>query len=493
MQFCRAVAFLLCLLGILGRQPVLADELPTVSNALHLENASDRTVLRWISHQTESAQPLVDPEPAEPKMVPVLPPVETPPAEPGLMEPQAVKPDAVPPPRPAEAPDAVTLDELVQIAMGHNPTLVQFAMAVQAAEGNYVQAGLYPNPSIAYVGGDIGLDDTSGQQGAAFGQEIVTSRKLLLARAAAGWEIEQARHAWATQRQRVLNDVRTGYYEVLLAQKTIDLNEQLVRIGDTGAQVAQQLFDHKVAGRADVYQASIEADMAKLSLNDARNRHQAAWRRLTAVIGRPAMRPKALAGNVETNLPEFNWEDTFAALMSRSPELAQARAGVERARSEVDLQCAQRFPNFEVESWVKYDESAHQRLIDVAVSIPLPLFNRNQGNIMAAQSDLIAASNEIQRVEFDLRNRLAGAFEQYANARRQVETYTGSVLPNAKKSLDLTKIGYEAGEFPYVTLLTAQRTYFGVNLEYLNSLTELWARSVELEGMLLSGGLEGPE
>jgi len=205
------------------------------------------------------------------------------------------------------------------------------------------------------------------------------------------------------------------------------------------------------------------------------------------------MRPKALAGNVETNLPEFNWEDTFAALMSRSPELAQARAGVERARSEVDLQCAQRFPNFEVESWVKYDESAHQRLIDVAVSIPLPLFNRNQGNIMAAQSDLIAASNEIQRVEFDLRNRLAGAFEQYANARRQVETYTGSVLPNAKKSLDLTKIGYEAGEFPYVTLLTAQRTYFGVNLEYLNSLTELWARSVELEGMLLSGGLEGPE
>ena len=88
---------------------------------------------------------------------------------------------------------------------------------------------------------------------------------------------------------------------------------------------------------------------------------------------------------------------------------------------------------------------------------------------------------------------MAAAFEQYANARRQVEIYTDSVLPNARESLRLANLGYQAGEFGYVTLLTAQRTYFGVNLEYLNSLTELWARSVELEGMLLSGGLEAPE
>jgi hypothetical protein len=57
----------------------------------------------------------------------------------------------------------------------------------------------------------------------------------------------------------------------------------------------------------------------------------------------------------------------------------------------------------------------------------------------------------------------------------------------------LVNLGYDAGHFGYLTLLTAQRTYFGVSLEYLESLKEFWAQSVELEGMLLSGGLERPE
>ena len=157
------------------------------------------------------------------------------------------------------------------------------------------------------------------------------------------------------------------------------------------------------------------------------------------------------------------------------------------------LQCAARIPNLQVATGVKYDESARFTLADVEVSVPLPLFNRNQGNIMAAQSELAAAQNEVRRVELDLRNRLAEAFEQYANASRQVEAYSSSIVPNAKESWRLANIGYEAGHFGYLTLLTAQRTFFEVSLEYLASLQQFWARSVELEGMLLSGGLEGPE
>ena len=109
---------------------------------------------------------------------------------------------------------------------------------------------------------------------------------------------------------------------------------------------------------------------------------------------------------------------------------------------------------------------------------------------MRAQADLISARNEVRRVELDLQDRLAAAFEQYANARRQVETYTSTIVPHAEKSLELTTAGYRLGEFGYLTLLTAQRTYFDVSLNYLANLRELWARCVELEGMLLRGGLQ---
>jgi len=385
------------------------------------------------------------------------------------------------------------LEELVNIAMEANPTLVQATAAIQAAEGRYVQASFYLNPAIAYQGADIGLDGTSGQQGMGVSQEFITANKRYWSMAVAESEIQQAQFAWESQRRRVVNGVRSAYYDVLLAQRTINVNNELVRIGRRGVELAERRLEARQISKAQLLQIQIEAQMAELSLNRANNRHDAAWRRLTAVLGRPEMEPQALAGEVDKNLPQFDWRETLDHLLTQSPELAQAYAAVEKARNGVALQCAARIPNFQVATGVKYDESARFTLADVEVSVPLPLFNRNQGNIMAAQSELAAAQNEVRRVELDLRNRLAEAFEQYANASRQVEAYSSSIVPNAKESWRLANIGYEAGHFGYLTLLTAQRTFFEVSLEYLASLQQFWARSVELEGMLLSGGLEGPE
>jgi cobalt-zinc-cadmium efflux system outer membrane protein len=386
-------------------------------------------------------------------------------------------------------PAGLTLDDLEAIAGESNPALVQAAMAVRAAEGRCVQAGLYPNPDLTYIGDEIGNGGTQGLQGAGFIQEIVTANKRQLNQATVSYEVEQARYAWETQRLRIINDVRIGYYSVLLAQKTVEVNEHLVRIGDEGLQTTEKLRAAKAVSLADVLQARIEAQRAHLSLNQAGNRHRSAWRQLTSVLGRPDMEPEPLVGDVEADLPDLNWDDALQHLLTCSPELAQAWAGVERARSNVSLQCAGRRPNFAIAAAAKYDTDNYDTVADIALVVPLPLFNRNQGNILAAQSELTAAENAVRRVELDLRNRLAQVYERYANARRQVESYTGSILPDAKQSLDLISAGYRAGEFNYLEVLTAQRTNFGVSLDYLNSLGQLRASAVELEGMLLRGSL----
>jgi cobalt-zinc-cadmium efflux system outer membrane protein len=374
-----------------------------------------------------------------------------------------------------------------------NPTLVQARMAVRGAQGAYLQAGLYPNPVLGYAGADMGIEDTAGQQGGFLAQEIVTAGKLRLGRAVASHQVQQAQYAFEAQRWRVMNDVRGGYYEVLVAQKTIEVNEQLVRIGQEGVDVTQKLRDAMEVSRADVLQARIEADTARLSLVAARNWYEAAWRRLASVLGCPDMQPATLTGDPMQDLPELNFEDSLARLLAQSPELSQARAGLERARCNLALQQARALPNFQVGSGVKYDYSTRDTLVDVEVGLPIPLFDRNQGNITAAEAQLIAAEREVRRVELDLRSRLAEAFAKYATARRQVEIYTGSILPDAQDSLDLVGTGYRAGEFSYLRLLAAQVTYFNVNLTYLNNLWELWARSVEIEGLLLTGGLEAAE
>jgi outer membrane protein, heavy metal efflux system len=392
-----------------------------------------------------------------------------------------------------EPPPALRLEDLEQIALGRNPTLVQARMVVRAAQGGYLQEGLYPNPTIGYLGGDIGLEGTAGQQGAVFGQEIVTSGKLRLGSSVAGHEVRIARHGLEAQRQRVLNDVRTGYYQVLLAQKMIDVHQELLRISQEIAQAMEKALTLQEVSRADALQVRIEAERARVGLEEVENNHQIAWYQLATVLGQPEMPPAALVGSVEMDLPTPSREEALGRLMAQSPELAHARSGVDRARCQVALQCAERVPNFEFEMWAKHDAITDEGLLDVGVGLPLPLFNRNQGNIVTAQAELIAAQREVERVELDLRNRFAVAFGEFVNARRLVDSYANTILPNGEESLRLFRLGLRDGEFGYLTLLTAQRTYFNDNLEYLASLQEFWARAVELDGMLLSGGLERPE
>ena len=113
----------------------------------------------------------------------------------------------------------MTLAQLEDMAARCNPTLAQAAARVQAAHGQYVQAGLYPNPVVGYQASEIGDEGRAGQQGGFIGQEVVTAGKLRLNRDIASQEIRQAEYAWEAQRFRVLSDVRRAFYDVLVAQR----------------------------------------------------------------------------------------------------------------------------------------------------------------------------------------------------------------------------------------------------------------------------------
>lgn len=389
------------------------------------------------------------------------------------------------------ADSAMTLAELEAIALANNPTLIQANARIEAARAKCLQAGLYPNPSIIYRGEEIGAEGRAGQQGVFVGQEIVTAGKLGLGRAVVAQEVQQAEHARQAQWGRVLNDLRVSWHDVLVAQRTVELNRQLVRIGREGLKAAEQLLAGKEIGRGDVLQFRIEADKARIQLHQAQNRHLGAWRRLAAVLGVAEMGPTRLAGELGGALRELTWEESLERLLAESPELARARSGVQRARCVVARECAQRVPNLELETGVQYQHSADETVVGVQLGLPLPIFNRNQGNILKAQAELIAAENEVRRLELALQDRLAAAFERYDNARYRAAKYTSDLLPNAKASLELVRIALEYEEFDYLTLLNAQRTYTQVSLAYLESLRELRAGSVLIEGLLLTGGLRG--
>ncbi|MHB8901939.1 MAG: TolC family protein [Thermoguttaceae bacterium] len=396
-------------------------------------------------------------------------------------------------PQEGVAVQSLTLADLRTIAQQSNPTLAQAQMAVRSAEGRQIQAGLYPNPEVGYSGEEMGSEGTSGMQGGFVSQEIVTAGKLGLAESVAGHGAAAARHRLEAQRWRVMNAVRAGFYEVLLAQQTVNVHTDLVRVSHEAVDITSRLRAAQEVSKAEVLQAAIEAERAEVGLFMAQNRHRTAWYQLAAVVGRPEMRPAVLDGDLIGDLPALGWDEGLGRLLAGSPELAQARARIRQARCNVALQCAERHSNFSVEAGVKYDASVDDTLADLRVAAPLRIYDRNQGNIVAAEAELIAATREVERLELELFHRFAEAFEGYANANRQVELYRSKVLGNARESLQLTETGYREGEFDYLRLLTAQRTYFSANLEYLAALRELWQRSISLDGLMLAGGLQSAE
>lgn len=386
-------------------------------------------------------------------------------------------------------PTPFTLPDLERLALANSPALREASARVQAAEGRWLQEGLPPNPRAGYMGDEIGNEDSAGMHGGFISQEFVRGGKLRLAQAAAAFEVRRARAERDAQRARIVNDARIAFYEVLIAQRTVDIFDELTRVADRSVSIALRLLEGGEASRADVLQWQIEARTARLRLDQARNRAVAAWRDLTAVANVPDLPAMRLAGDPAADLPRLDFELALDNVLSRSPELAASAAEIERSRSAVRRAQAEPIPNLEVRAAVQHDDASGDTFANLELGLPLPVWDRNQGNIQRAYAELLAAESGFERRQLALRDKLAMSFERYQSALQQVDAYANDILPDAESSLDLVVVGYENAETGYLDVLTAQRAFFNAHLEYLAALRELRRNAVVIEGLLLTDSL----
>ncbi len=391
--------------------------------------------------------------------------------------------------QPAQRP-AMTLAELEGLALANHPGLGRATAQLRSAQGDWLQSGLPPNPVVGYSGNQMGDLGTAGQQGGYVEQEFVTGGKLRLNRAAAAAEVRARDQQLRGMQMRVVNDVRLRFYDVLVAQQSRDLAGRLQFVAEEGARTAEALRKAEEGNRIDLLQAQIEVQNAQITAINAGNRYLSAWRQLAAVIGMPYLQPQPLAGSLQGAVPTLDFNSVVDRLYAESPERAASLAQVVRARWTLQRELAEPTPNINVQTLIQQNQVTDEANISVQATFPLPLWNRNQGGVRRAQADVAAARTNVSRVELDLQQRLAAAFERYSNAQQQVDRYEKSILPAAEESLRLVTAGWQQGEFDYLTRLTSQRTFFQVNLAYLNALGDLRASVIEIEGLLLKDSLK---
>ncbi|RMF40852.1 MAG: TolC family protein [Planctomycetota bacterium] len=383
------------------------------------------------------------------------------------------------------------LEEFETLALESNPAYCEASANVAALRGAWQQAGLPPNLILGYSGQQLGSSGQAEQQGVYIEQEIITGGKLGLDQQVLAWKIRQAQSHLDRVRLSILTDVRTAYVQVLVAQRRRELARRLMESTQQSVQQAEALFRAQEVSRADPLRAQIAAQTATVTYNNSVNQHLAAWRRLISIVGQPDLPLVELHGDVDPAEHDVEWETELARILAESPEVAAAGAALEAARWGVQRARAQVVPDINVQAIVQDDRATGSSNGNLQVSLPVPLWNRNQGGIRQARANVLLAQQRFDRIQLDLQQRLAVEFQTYANARNQVQQFGGpdGILSKSEQSMELLRSGYEAGEFSLIELLTAQQIYIQNHLSYLDALESMAVAAVRIRGMLLHGSL----
>lgn len=380
------------------------------------------------------------------------------------------------------------LDDLIGISLENNPTLRQAGFDIEAAQGRSVQAGLYPNPTVQVIGEQLGGQTATGGVVSAplITQEIVTAGKLRLSRSVSQREVDQATLALLRQRYALFTTVRQGYFEVLANQRRVEVLTDLEKLAKQSYDNATKFLGAGEASKPDVLQFEVELDRLQTDQEAARRELAASWRRLAASMGVPRLPQQPLLGSLEATVPDYDFDRAAAQMIDVHPEVRSAQVGITRAQLALRRAEVERIPNVTVGAGYSNDDTLQPRQNEwrFEVGVPIPLFNRNQGNIRAAQAELGRATLEVSRVQNDLSNRLATAFGQYSAAKQRAERYQKSILPKAKESYRLTLAAFRGGQFEYLRVLQAQRAIGEANLSYIQALSEQWRAASEIAGFM---------
>src|SRR5690606_22767625 len=350
--------------------------------------------------------------------------------------------------------------------------------------------GLRPNPSIGYFGEEIGNEGAGGLNGAYVQQTLVTGDKLAWNQAVVGHDVNALMWQVEAQRQRVRTDIRVQFYSGLVAQQRLRLAREFREVAEKGVQVSQDRLRIQVGARPDLLQSQMQLNEVDLMIQRAELDLEAAWNHLAAIAGVPHMVRPHLAGELEVPAVERDVEAVYQQIISVSPVLASARARVDRARANLQRQQQQPIPNLTAQLGAGHDDATGDEFANIQLSLPLPLHNKNQGNVRAAHAEYCEATQNVERLMLQIRHDLAGVMREYRIAKVTVEQYESSILPKASESLDLIQQAQDAGQIDFLRVLTARRMFFDANLEYIQALGDLAQADAKLEGLLLTGGLE---
>jgi outer membrane protein, heavy metal efflux system len=383
-------------------------------------------------------------------------------------------------------------------ALKSNPTLKQMRATVQISAGKARQAGLWPNPSVGYQGEQIrGGSFGGGEQGGFVEQNIVLGGKLGLRRSVLEQQEKEDELGVQEQELSVRGAVEVEFYTALAELRDVEIQERLMAIAIDAATTAHQLANVGQADAPDVLQAEVEAEQAKLEYVKAQRRYIARYAQLAAIAGEPHMPLALLKGDLE-HPPAIDSERYLDDLVQNSPSLKRAQQEAVRADAELARDKREAVPDLSLRAGVQQNQellepSRHAVGVQsfASAGIQIPIFNRNQGNVQAAQAQVEREREEVARIQLRLIETAQPLLQQYLINQLEEERYRTELIPRARRAYELYLGKYRSMAAAYAEVIVSQRTLFQLEGSYARTLGELWISAIQLQNYLLADGTRG--
>jgi cobalt-zinc-cadmium efflux system outer membrane protein len=381
--------------------------------------------------------------------------------------------------------EELSLGKALARALKYNPSLTAYGWQVRAREAAALQAGLLPNPELSVEAENVlGSGDFSGTEAAettaALSQLIELGGKRSKRREVAALGTELAEWDYESRRLEVLTETEKSFIAVLAAQRRLEQAEELGSLAENFFTTVSERVKAGKVSPVERSRAQVTLSAARIARAQAEKRLTAARRRLAATWGssEPAFgRAVGSLGELQPIPPEKELE----ALLYENPELARWETELAQRKAVADLARAQRIPDLTVSLGARNFRETDDNAAVLGVSIPLPLFDRNQGGIKEAGAELSSALHQRSAIRSEALAELADSYGALSSAYVEAHSLEEEVLPAARQAFESAQIGYEAGKFGFLEVLDAQRTLFEVTQQYTDALADYHQARIEVE------------
>lgn len=427
--------------------------------------------------------------------------------------------------QPAEPAGPLTLSNALELALKNSPELSIFAWDDRISEARRLQAGLRPNPELGFEIEEIRLSDGSDfvstfgtelvvEEGASagfgeaeytlsFSQLIELGGKRMKRVRAAELEGEVFHRSYEIARADVLSDVAAKFVKVLGAQERVLLSEEILQLTTNIANAISARVSAGQVSPIEQTRSEVQVSQAQIALGREKRLLEAARVMLAATWGADEPQFGHAVGTLEQT-PKLKSGPELKAMIENTPDLLYWTSELNHLTSLVTLERAQSRPDLEVtfgyrmqsldsRDFSSFDSGAFQGVgrnsfsdsredsLVLEFSLPLPLFDRNQGNVREAEYQVQKASARRNAIEFRIRSLIDSSLKRLDAVEQEIRGLRDEVLPGAEDAFNASNRGYSAGKFGYLEVLDAQRTLVDARGQYLDALVEFHQERIHLE------------